>query len=153
MLADRMALQIHNSLWPISRRRAKAATISINDIIRFVSRSRHFSKPGLALTAPVFYVLVSLSLKDRHGYDILKYVEANSEGRVRLGPGTLYTTLKRMLDAGLISELAERPDPAHDDARRRYYRLSQRGRAELDSELNRMEQALQLVGSRLGAKT
>ena len=113
-----------------------------------MSRSRQFSKPGLALTAPVFYCLLSLSLKDRHGYDILKYVEANSEGRVRLGPGTLYTTLKRLLAAGLISELAEPPDPAHDDARRRYYRLTRRGRADLDRELNRMEQALQLARSR-----
>jgi DNA-binding PadR family transcriptional regulator len=113
-----------------------------------MSRSRQFSKPGRALTTPVVYVLLSLSLKDRHGYDILKFVEANSEGQVRLGPGTLYTTLKRMLDAGLISELAEPPDPAHDDARRRYYRLSPRGRAELDSELNRMKQALALASSR-----
>lgn len=102
---------------------------------------------GLALTAPVFYVLLALSLKDRHGYEILKYVEANSEGRVRLGPGTLYTTLKRMLDAELIIELAEPPDP-DDDARRRYYRLSRQGRAALRGELTRMEQALQLAGGR-----
>jgi DNA-binding PadR family transcriptional regulator len=113
-----------------------------------MSRSKQFSKPGRALTAPVVYVLLALSLKDRHGYDILKFVEANSEGRVRLGPGTLYTTLKRMLDAGLISELAEPPDSANDDARRRYYRLSRGGRAELASELKRMEQALELAGSR-----
>jgi DNA-binding PadR family transcriptional regulator len=113
-----------------------------------VSRSRQFSKPGIALTPPVFYVLLSLSLKDRHGYEILKYVEATSESRVRLGPGTLYTTLKRMLDAGLIDELAQPPDPAHDDARRRYYRLSRRGRAALDSELSRMEQALELASRR-----
>jgi DNA-binding PadR family transcriptional regulator len=100
------------------------------------------------LTAPVFYVLLAVSLKERHGYDILKYVEANSEGRVRLGPGTLYTTLKRMLDAGLIEELAAPPDPEHDDARRRYYRLSRRGRTALDSELSRMEQALELATRR-----
>ena len=113
-----------------------------------MSRSRQFANPGLALTAPVFYVLLALSLKDRHGYEILKYVEANSEGRVRLGPGTLYTTLKRMLDAELIIELAEPPDPADDDARRRYYRLSRKGRAALGGELARMEQALQLAGGR-----
>jgi DNA-binding PadR family transcriptional regulator len=113
-----------------------------------MSRSRQFANPGLALTAPVFYVLLALSLKDRHGYEILKYVEANSEGRVRLGPGTLYTTLKRMLDAELIIELAEPPDPADDDARRRYYRLSRQGRAALRGELARMEQALQLAGGR-----
>jgi DNA-binding PadR family transcriptional regulator len=119
-----------------------------------VSRSRQFSTPGLALTAPVFYVLLSLSVKDRHGYDILKYVEANSEGRVRLGPGTLYTTLKRMLEAGVIRELAEPPDPTHDDRRRRYYRISRQGRAALDGELSRMEQALKLAaGRRVRAST
>jgi DNA-binding PadR family transcriptional regulator len=119
-----------------------------------VSRSRQFSTPGLALTAPVFYVLLSLSLKDRHGYDILKYVEANSEGRVRLGPGTLYTTLKRMLEAGVIRELAEPPDPTHDDRRRRYYRISRQGRAALDGELSRMERALKLAaGRRVRAST
>jgi len=113
-----------------------------------MSRNAQFSKPGLALTAGVFYVLLSLSIKDRHGYEILKYVEANSEGRVRLGPGTLYTTLKRMLDAGLISELIDRPEPENDDPRRRYYKLSPRGRAELGAELSHMQHALKLAGKR-----
>lgn len=113
-----------------------------------MSRNAHFAKPGLALTPPVFYVLLSLSIKERHGYEILKYVEANSEGRVRLGPGTLYTTLKRMLDAGLISELIDRPAPENDDPRRRYYKLSPRGRAELAAELGRMQHALKLAGKR-----
>ena len=113
-----------------------------------MSRSAQFAKPGLALTAAVFYVLLSLSIKERHGYEILKYVEANSEGRVRLGPGTLYTTLKRMLDAGLITELTERPKLANEDARRRYYKLSPRGRTELGAELGRMQHALKLAGKR-----
>ena len=111
-----------------------------------MSRNAQFAKPGLALTAAVFYVLLSLSIKERHGYEILKYVEANSQGRVRLGPGTLYTTLKRMLDAGLISELIDRPE--NDDARRRYYKLSPRGQAELGAELGRMQHALKLAGKR-----
>ena len=110
-----------------------------------VSRSRQFSKPGSPLTAPVFYVLLSLSIRDRHGYDILKHVEASSEGRIRLGPGTLYTTLKRLLDAGLITELS--PDPG-EDPRRRSYRLTARGRAELTGELQRMEQAIVLARGR-----
>ena len=93
-------------------------------------------------------MLLSLSIKERHGYEILKYVEANSEGRVRLGPGTLYTTLKRMLDAGLISELLDRPEPENDDARRRYYKLTPRGQAELGAELGRMQHALKLAGKR-----
>ncbi|MDQ2913967.1 MAG: PadR family transcriptional regulator [Chloroflexota bacterium] len=111
-----------------------------------MSRNAQFAKPGLALTVAVFYVLLSLSIKERHGYEILKYVEASSEGRVRLGPGTLYTTLKRMLDAGLISEPIDRPE--NDDPRRRYYKLSPRGRAELGAELSRMQHALKLAGKR-----
>jgi DNA-binding PadR family transcriptional regulator len=110
-----------------------------------MSRGRQFSKPGSPLTAPVFYVLLSLSIRDRHGYDILKHVEESSEGRIRLGPGTLYTTLKRLLDAGLITEL--RPGPG-EDARRRNYRLTSRGRGELTGELKRMEQAIVLAGGR-----
>ena len=113
-----------------------------------MSRHAQFAKPGLALTAAVFYVLLSLSIKERHGYEILKYVAANSEGRVRLGPGTLYTTLKRMLDAGLISELINRPEPENDDARRRYYKLSPRGRSALGTELSGMQHALKLAGKR-----
>jgi DNA-binding PadR family transcriptional regulator len=116
--------------------------------MRGVSRSPQFSRPGTPLTAPVFYVLLSLSIRDRHGYDILKHVEASSEGRIRLGPGTLYTTLKRLLEAGLVTELAERPAPEHDDSRRRYYRLTPRGRRELTGELRRMEDAIVIAGGR-----
>jgi DNA-binding PadR family transcriptional regulator len=113
-----------------------------------MSRSRQFSKPGLSLSAPVVYILLSLSLKDRHGYDILKDVHASSADRVRLGPGTLYTTLKRMLEAGLINELDSRSRPDQDDQRRRYYRLTGRGRAVLNDELSRMKETLQLAGAR-----
>jgi len=110
-----------------------------------MSRERQFTKPGTPLTAPVFYILLSLSIRVRHGYDILKHVEESSEGRIRLGPGTLYTALKRLLDAGLIAELE--PDP-EEDPRRRSYRLTARGRAELSGELKRMEQAIVLAGAR-----
>lgn len=113
-----------------------------------MSRSRQFSKPGLSLTAPVFYILLSLSLKDRHGYEILKDVQASSADRVRLGPGTLYTTLKRMRDAGLITELDPVSRPDRDDPRRRYYRLTGLGRAGLDAELRRMKDALELASAR-----
>ena len=120
--------------------------ISILDIVRFVSRSRHFSKPGLALTPPVFYMLLSLSARDRHGYEILKDVLATSAERVRLGPGTLYTTLKRMLEAGLIIELDGHSRPDQHDSRRRYYRLTRQGHAVLNAELSRMKDALRLAG-------
>jgi DNA-binding PadR family transcriptional regulator len=110
-----------------------------------VSRANQLSRPGLPLTAPVFYVLLSLSLRDRHGYDILKHVREGSGGAVRLGPGTLYTTIKRLLEAGLIAELAERGDPERDDSRRRTYRLTALGREHLAAELRRLEQALALA--------
>lgn len=58
-----------------------------------MSKAKQFSQPGLPLTPPVFYILLSLSLKQRHGYEILKQVEEHSGGAVRLGPGTLYSTL------------------------------------------------------------
>lgn len=110
-----------------------------------MSRKSQFSQPSLPLTPPVFYILLSLSLSERHGYEIIKHVTASSGGTVRLGPGTLYSTIKRLLREGVIAEVAERPDPAHDDPRRRYYRLTERGRERLATELRRMEQALALA--------
>lgn len=110
-----------------------------------MSKAKQFSQPGLPLTPPVFYILLSLSLKERHGYEILKQVEEHSGSAVRLGPGTLYSTLKRLLQEGLIAEITARPDAAHDDERRRYYRLTERGGQVLTTELARLEQALTLA--------
>jgi len=112
-----------------------------------MSKAKQFSQPGLPLTPPVFYILLSLSLGERHGYDILKHVRATSGDTVRLGPGTLYTALKRLLDEGLIVEVAHLPASSLDAAneRRRYYRLTERGRDILTGELRRFEQALALA--------
>jgi len=110
-----------------------------------MSKAKQFSQPGLPLTTPVFYILLSLSLKERHGYEILKHVQESSGAAVRLGPGTLYTTLKRLLGEGLIAETTDRPDAAHDDERRRYYRLTDRGGQVLATELQRLEHALALA--------
>jgi DNA-binding PadR family transcriptional regulator len=107
-----------------------------------MSRANQFSRPDLPLTPPVFSILLSLSLRERHGYDILKHVRDSSGGAVRLGPGTLYTTIKRLLEAGLVVE-ATTPD--QDDPRRRYYRLTDAGRRRLDAEIARMELALRLA--------
>jgi DNA-binding PadR family transcriptional regulator len=114
-----------------------------------VSRANQLSRPGLPLTPPVFYVLLSLNARDRHGYDILRHVRDSSQGRVRLGPGTLYTTIRRLLEAGLIAEADQRGDPELDDARRRYYQLTGLGREHLTAEVRRMEQALQLARAEL----
>ena len=75
----------------------------------------------------MFYILLALGDVERHGYGIMQELEMRTEGRVKLGPGTLYGSIKRMLQSGLIEELGERPDPELDDERRRYYRLSDFG--------------------------
>jgi DNA-binding PadR family transcriptional regulator len=97
------------------------------------------------MTSSAFYILLSLSSQDRHGYDILKDVSLSSADRVKMGPGVLYTNLKRMLESGLIIEVDGRDT---DDPRRRYYRLTGHGRAALATELERMEHALKVARMR-----
>jgi DNA-binding PadR family transcriptional regulator len=92
----------------------------------------------LPLSPAVFHILLALADAERHGYGIIKEVEARTEGRVRLGPGTLYGSIKRMLDEGLIEESAERPDAELDDERRRYYRLTTFGRRAASAEAERL---------------
>jgi DNA-binding PadR family transcriptional regulator len=93
----------------------------------------------LPLSPAVFHVLLALADAERHGYGIIKEVEARTEGRVRLGPGTLYGSIKRMLEEGLIEESDERPDSALDDERRRYYRLTGFGRRVASAEAERLD--------------
>lgn len=92
----------------------------------------------LPLTPAVFHILLSLTDGERHGYSIMREVEAGTEGRLRLGPGTLYGAVKRMLADGLIEESGERPDPETDDERRRYYRLTDFGRRVASAEAVRL---------------
>lgn len=82
----------------------------------------------LPLPASVMNIIVSLSSGEKHGYAIMRDVEETSGGSVSMGPGTLYGSIKRMIDQGLVEETDERPDPALDDQRRRYYRLTPLGR-------------------------
>jgi len=84
---------------------------------------------------PVLHILVALADGDRHGYAIMQEVAARTDGAVRLGPGTLYGSIKRMLHDGLIEELDERRDAAHDEVRRRYYRITPRGRRVAKDEI------------------
>jgi DNA-binding PadR family transcriptional regulator len=93
----------------------------------------------LPLTPAAFMILLSLADGERHGYSIMQEVEARTNGRVRLGPGTLYGSMKRMLSDGLIEESDERPDPALDDERRRYYRLTPFGRSVASAEAGRLQ--------------
>src|ERR1044071_7873781 len=79
----------------------------------------------LPLTPPVFHILLALADEERHGYGIMQDVAWQTNDTLQLGPGTLYGCLKRMLAAGLVEESDERPDPALDDERRRYYRMTE----------------------------
>lgn len=96
--------------------------------------------PGgiLPLTPAVFNILLALADGEKHGYAIMLEVEQNTNGEVKMGPGTLYGSIKRMLAAGLIEESGERPDPTLDDERRRYYHLSGLGRRVLVAEADRL---------------
>ena len=98
------------------------------------------SQPGqfLPLTPAVFHILLVLSDEDRHGYDIMREIAAATDGKIKMGPGTLYGSIKRMLQAGLIAEADERPDPSLDDARRRYYTLTDLGQRVLAAEVERL---------------
>jgi DNA-binding PadR family transcriptional regulator len=89
------------------------------------------------LTPAVLHILLALATGDRHGYGIMKQVELESQGRVRMGPGTLYGSIGRMMSAGLICESDRRVDPAMDDERRIYYTITAAGRATLDAEVER----------------
>lgn len=91
------------------------------------------------LTPSEFQVLVALADGDKHGYAIGKEVAARTDGAVQLRAATLYTVLKRLLEQGLIDESRARPDPALDDERRRYYRLTPRGRRAAEAAAARLE--------------
>jgi DNA-binding PadR family transcriptional regulator len=93
----------------------------------------------LPLTPAVFNILLSLADGEKHGYGIMLEVEANTKGQIKMGPGTLYGSIKRMLKAGMIEESDERPDPELDDQRRRYYRMTGLGRKVLGAEAERLE--------------
>ena len=97
------------------------------------------------LTPAVYHILLALSDGEKHGYAIMKDVEAQTGGRVKMGPGTLYGSVKRMIAANLIEEAAERPDPELDDERRRYYRLSGLGRRVVAAETQRLSQAVKVA--------
>src|SRR5579862_8292825 len=100
------------------------------------------------LTPAVFHILLSLADGEQHGYGIMQEVAARTEGALVMGPGTLYGSLKRMLEAGLIEESGERPDPALDDQRRRYYRMKPLGERTVRAEAQRIAAALAAAKSK-----
>ncbi len=107
------------------------------------ARNAEFNPESLLpLPSAAFHILVALADGDRHGYAIMQDVATGTGGRLKLNPGTLYTTIRRLLEQGLVVELDERPDPEEDDERRRYYRLTDIGRDVAKAEAARLQQAL-----------
>lgn len=107
----------------------------------------------LPLTPAVFHVLLALAGGERHGYAIMREVTASTQGRIKMGPGTLYGTVKRLLEARLIEESDERPDPQLDDERRRYYRLTALGQRVVQAEAARYAEIVEVArGKRLLGK-
>ena len=104
--------------------------------------------PTPPLTPAVFHILLALSSGERHGYGIMKQVEVDSQGKVTMGPGTLYGSLKRMLEAGLVKESDKRIDPEMDDERRIYYQITGIGEKALAAELERYKHIVTLAQER-----
>jgi len=102
----------------------------------------------LPLTPPVFHILVALSDEERHGYGIMQDVDRQTDNALQLGPGTLYGCLKRMLAAGMVEESDVRPDPALDDERRRYYRMTPLGQRVVRAEAQRLANAVTTAKTR-----
>ena len=100
------------------------------------------------LTPAVLHILLALSTEERHGYGIMKQVESESQGKVKMGPGTLYGSLGRMIEAGLIRESDKKVDPELDDERRVYYKIAALGQATLAAELERYREVVAVAGKK-----
>src|SRR5438309_6008426 len=101
-------------------------------------RAETHPRDFLPLPSATFHVLLVLAEGEKHGYGIMREIEQISDGAVRMGPGTLYGTIKRLLEIGLVEETGERPDPESDDERRRYYRITGLGERVAAAEVHRL---------------
>ncbi|MDQ6894033.1 MAG: PadR family transcriptional regulator [Acidobacteriota bacterium] len=99
----------------------------------------------LPLPPATFHILMALAEEDRHGYAILQDVAVRTGGTVKLGPGTLYRTIQRMLEQALIEEVRERPAPEDDDERRRYYRITAFGASAARAEAKRLTELVRMA--------
>ena len=102
----------------------------------------------LPLPPATFHILMSVADEDRHGYAIIQDVESRTDGALTLSPGTLYRSIQRMLEQGLIVEAKRRPAPALDDERRRYYSITPFGVAVARAEMRRLTQLVRLGRAR-----
>lgn len=99
----------------------------------------------LPLPPATFHILLALADQDRHGYAIIQEVETRTDGELRLSAGTLYRSIQRMLEQGLLVETRERPAPDEDDERRRYYRITALGTAVAKAEARRLAQLVRMA--------
>ena len=102
----------------------------------------------LPLPPATFHILLALADQERHGYAIIQDVEARPEGELRLSAGTLYRSVARMVEQGLIAEVSKRPAARLDDERRRYYRITTFGTAVARAEMARLSQLVRLARAR-----
>ena len=103
-----------------------------------MSRQKRDPRELLPLSPPVFHILLALGNRRLHGYAIMQGIEQRTNGKVTVLPGTLYSSIARMLEDGLVEETSHRPNPADDDQRRRYYRSTRFGKAVARAEAERM---------------
>src|SRR5262245_31402537 len=102
----------------------------------------------IPLPTATFHILLAVADEDRHGYAIIQDVAARTDGELKLSAGTLYRSIQRMLEQGLLIEPRERPEPALDDERRRYYRITAFGRAVAEAEARRLAQLVRMARDR-----
>jgi DNA-binding PadR family transcriptional regulator len=100
------------------------------------------------LPPATFHILLAVADEDRHGYAIIQDVAARTGGELKLSAGTLYRSVQRMMEQGLIVEPRERPEPEHDDERRRYYRITPFGRKVAEAEARRLSQLVRMARQR-----
>ena len=96
----------------------------------------------MPISTAFFHILIALADRDRHGYSIMQDVASRTGGKVQLSAGTLYSSIRRMVEQGLIEELDDSPDPSSSDERRRYYRLTRAGRRAAALEVERLNSLL-----------
>ncbi len=104
----------------------------------------------LPLSLPVFHMLLELTEGERHAYAMKRAILQRTDGKLNLGAGALYGSVSKMLDAGLIEETVERPDPHLDDERRRYYRITNLGRKAVEAETERLRDLVRLADAGVG---
>lgn len=101
------------------------------------------------LSTAAFHIMLAIADGERHGYGIGKEIEAQTAGAVRLGPATLYRTIKQLVTDGFITEISrDREQESDDDERRRYYRLTPRGRAMAEAEARRLAELVVVARAR-----